>query len=167
VPIAIPSRRKYPWPFKESTVGRSVASTSPSASIEKCRNVSRTGARVVTAPGQVLENATIVIRNGLITAVGANVRPPAGARVWELKGQTVYPGFIDAHADLAGCHAQDVGERGRRRITLPAMAQLADGELTTRELAAAGCDGERHIKQFILPFEFAIRGVGQHVRSDR
>jgi imidazolonepropionase-like amidohydrolase len=58
------------------------------------------GARVVTAPGQVLENATVVIRNGLITAVGANVRPPAGARVWELKGQTVYPGFIDAHADL-------------------------------------------------------------------
>ncbi len=59
-----------------------------------------TGARVVTAPGQVLDNATIVIRNGLITAVGANVQAPAGARVWDLKGQTVYPGFIDAHADL-------------------------------------------------------------------
>ena len=58
------------------------------------------GARVVTAPGQVLENATVVIRNGLITAVGSNVQPPAGARVWQLKGQTVYPGFIDAHADL-------------------------------------------------------------------
>ena len=59
-----------------------------------------TGARVVTAPGQVLERATIVIRNGVITAVGANVQPPAGARVWDLSGQTVYPGFIDAHADL-------------------------------------------------------------------
>lgn len=58
------------------------------------------GARVVTAPGQVLENATIVVRNGLITAVGRDVRPPAGARVWQLAGQTVYPGFIDAHADL-------------------------------------------------------------------
>ncbi|HEX5580071.1 MAG TPA: amidohydrolase family protein [Gemmatimonadaceae bacterium] len=58
------------------------------------------GARVVTAPGQVLENATVVIRDGLITAVGPNVRAPAGARVWNLAGQTVYPGFIDAHADL-------------------------------------------------------------------
>jgi imidazolonepropionase-like amidohydrolase len=58
------------------------------------------GARVVTAPGQVLDNATIVIRNGLITAVGAGVTAPAGARVWDLKGLTVYPGFIDAHADL-------------------------------------------------------------------
>ncbi len=58
------------------------------------------GARVITAPGQVLNNATIVIRDGLITAVGSNVPTPAGARVWDLKGQTVYPGFIDAHADL-------------------------------------------------------------------
>jgi len=58
------------------------------------------GARVVTAPGQVLENATVVIRNGLIAAVGAGMAAPAGARVWDLKGLTVYPGFIDAHADL-------------------------------------------------------------------
>jgi len=60
------------------------------------------GARVVTAPGQVLTNATIVVRNGLITAVGAGLTPPAGARVWDLKGLTVYPGFIDAAADLGG-----------------------------------------------------------------
>ena len=58
------------------------------------------GARVVTAPGQVLDNATIIIQNGLVTAVGQNVQAPPGARVWDLKGQTVYPGFIDAHADL-------------------------------------------------------------------
>ena len=60
------------------------------------------GARVVTAPGQVLTNATVVIRNGLITAVGAGMAAPAGARVWDLKGLTVYPGFIDASADLGG-----------------------------------------------------------------
>jgi imidazolonepropionase-like amidohydrolase len=60
------------------------------------------GAKVVTAPGQVLNNATVVIRNGLIQAVGAGMAPPAGARVWDLKGLTVYPGFIDASADLGG-----------------------------------------------------------------
>ncbi|MCE9602798.1 MAG: amidohydrolase family protein [Gemmatimonadetes bacterium] len=58
------------------------------------------GARVVTGPGQMLDSATIVIRDGIITAVGRNLRAPAGARVWDLKGLTVYPGFIDAHADL-------------------------------------------------------------------
>ncbi|MEX0890745.1 MAG: amidohydrolase family protein [Gemmatimonadota bacterium] len=59
-----------------------------------------TGARIVVAPGRVLENATLVIRNGLIEAVGTNVQVPADARVWDMTGQTLYPGFIDAHADL-------------------------------------------------------------------
>lgn len=58
------------------------------------------GARVVTAPGRTLDNATIVIRNGLIQSVQAGGTPPAGARVWDLSGYTVYPGFIDAHAEL-------------------------------------------------------------------
>ncbi len=68
-----------------------------------------TGARVVTAPGQVLEGATIVIRDGMIRAVGRNLPAPPGARVWDLSGQTVYPGFIDAHADLG---MDDVPEGG-------------------------------------------------------
>lgn len=59
-----------------------------------------TNARVVTAPGQVMENATVVVRNGYIEAVGSNVSVPAGARVQDLAGHSVYPGFIDAHADL-------------------------------------------------------------------
>ncbi|MEZ4417375.1 MAG: amidohydrolase family protein [Gemmatimonadota bacterium] len=67
------------------------------------------GARVVTAPGQVLDNATIVIRDGLIQQVGRNLQAPAGARVWDLSGLTVYPGFIDAHADLGMDEAGDVG----------------------------------------------------------
>ncbi len=70
------------------------------------------GARVVTAPGQVLTNATIVVRNGLIAAVGAGMAPPAGARVWDLKGLTVYPGFIDASADLGGDAPPQGGDVG-------------------------------------------------------
>ncbi|WP_306521417.1 amidohydrolase family protein [Gemmatimonas sp.] len=70
------------------------------------------GARVVTAPGQVLDNATIVVRNGVITAVAAGAPAPAGARVWDLKGLTVYPGFVDAHADLGGDAPQQGGDVG-------------------------------------------------------
>lgn len=54
------------------------------------------GATVVTAPGQVLENATVVFRNGLITAVGPNVQIPADARRIEGDSLFVYAGFIDA-----------------------------------------------------------------------
>ncbi len=71
-----------------------------------------TGARVVTAPGRVLENATIVIRDGIIQAVGRDLEAPAGARVWELSGQTVYPGFIDAHADLGMDEVPEGGDVG-------------------------------------------------------
>lgn len=70
------------------------------------------GARVVTAPGQVLENATIVIRNGLIVSVARDQAAPRGARVWDLKGQTVYPGFIDAHADLGVGEVPQGGDVG-------------------------------------------------------
>ena len=59
-----------------------------------------TNARVVQAPGRVLNNATIVIRDGIIKEVSRDGEAPAGARIWDLSGHTVYPGFIDAHADL-------------------------------------------------------------------
>ena len=69
------------------------------------------GARVVTGPGQVMENATIVIRDGLIQSVGRG-QAPAGARVWDLTGLTVYPGFIDAHADLGMDAVPEGGDVG-------------------------------------------------------
>lgn len=52
-------------------------------------------ARLVPAPGKIVENATLVLRDGIIEGVG-NVRIPPDARVWDMKGMTVYPGFIDA-----------------------------------------------------------------------
>jgi imidazolonepropionase-like amidohydrolase len=53
-------------------------------------------ARVVVEPGHVLPKATVVIRDGLIVAVGADVPVPLDAAVTDGKGLTVYPGFIDA-----------------------------------------------------------------------
>jgi|SRR5690606_19818477 len=70
-----------------------------------------TGARIVVAPGRVLENATLVVRNGIIEAVGRNVAVPPDARVWRMEGQTLYPGFIDAHADLGLSSAPGEGEQ--------------------------------------------------------
>lgn len=58
-----------------------------------------TNATIVTEPGRSLENATLVIRNGVIEAVGRNARIPADARIWDMEGKTIYPGFIDAHSE--------------------------------------------------------------------
>jgi hypothetical protein len=49
-----------------------------------------TGARIVVAPGKVIENGTLVMRDGRITAVGADVVVPTGARVWKLDGRSIY-----------------------------------------------------------------------------
>ncbi len=59
-----------------------------------------TNARIVTVSGAAIDKGTIVIRNGLIDAVGANVMPPADAQVFDATGLTVYPGFIDALSGL-------------------------------------------------------------------
>jgi imidazolonepropionase-like amidohydrolase len=59
-----------------------------------------TGARLVLAPGQVVENGTLVMKDGVIVAAGAGVKVPAGARVWSLPGRTIYAGFIDAASSL-------------------------------------------------------------------
>lgn len=64
-----------------------------------------TGAKIVVKPGTVIDSGTIVIRNGLIEAVGANVAVPPDARVWDLKSNVVYAGFIDANLVLGGSNA--------------------------------------------------------------
>lgn len=71
------------------------------------------GVRVVTAPGEVLKSGTVVIRDGIIEAVGADVDVPPDAHVVEFERDeeqppvTVYPGLIDPYLPLA---AGDEGE---------------------------------------------------------
>ena len=60
------------------------------------------GAKVVVKPGETIENGTVVIRDGFIVAVGKDIKAPADARVWEMKGLTIYAGFIDPYLTLAG-----------------------------------------------------------------
>ena len=59
-----------------------------------------TNARIETVTKGTIEKGTIVIRDGLIEAVGANVTPPGDARVVDLAGRTVYPGFLDLTSSM-------------------------------------------------------------------
>ena len=56
-------------------------------------------ARIVVAPGREISKGTLVIRDGVIEAAGDNVSTPADARVWNLEGLTLYPGFIDLYSE--------------------------------------------------------------------
>jgi imidazolonepropionase-like amidohydrolase len=61
-----------------------------------------TNAKVVPAPGKAIEKGTIVVRDGVVVAVGAAaaVAVPADAVVVDLTGKTVYPGLIDPYVTL-------------------------------------------------------------------
>ena len=71
-----------------------------------------TDARVVQAPGQVLESATVVVRDGLIEAVGPDVEVPYDARRIAGDSLVVYAGFIDGLSH-AGVDMPDDEEEGR------------------------------------------------------
>ena len=58
------------------------------------------GGRVITVAGAVLEDGTVVLRDGLIEAVGSGIRPPADARVIDVKGLTLTPGIIDGFGGI-------------------------------------------------------------------
>jgi imidazolonepropionase-like amidohydrolase len=60
-----------------------------------------TGVRVFDGT-RVIPSATVVVEGGRITAVGPEVRPPAGAEVIGGAGKTLLPGFIDAHTHSFG-----------------------------------------------------------------
>jgi imidazolonepropionase-like amidohydrolase len=61
-----------------------------------------TGVRLIDGTGRpAVENATVVITNGRVEAVGgANLKGPAGATVVNLSGKTIVPGLINAHGHL-------------------------------------------------------------------
>src|SRR4051812_49663825 len=71
-------------------------------------------ARVVLSPGRAIERGTIVVRDGVIVAVGGSgdVTAPPDARVWDLSGEVVYPGLIDAYSELGETAAPASGPRG-------------------------------------------------------
>lgn len=80
------------------------------------------GAKIVTVSGDTIPNGTVLIRDGVIQAVGATVTIPTDAVVTDGTGLTVYPGFIDmassapleaaAPAAPAGGRAGGGGGRG-------------------------------------------------------
>ncbi|MBC7895044.1 MAG: amidohydrolase family protein [Cytophagaceae bacterium] len=102
------------------------------------------GATIVDATGAPpLADATIVIRDGRIAAIGrrASVAIPPGARVVDVRGKTIVPGLWEMHA-----HASQIEW---------APAYLAAGVTTARDMGGEG--------GFLFPFRDAIdagRGLG-------
>ena len=82
------------------------------------QNYAIKNARIVTVTGPEIPNGNILIQNGKITAVGANIKIPSNATVIDAKGLTAYPGLIDPHTGMglqeisSVAATQDVTELG-------------------------------------------------------
>jgi imidazolonepropionase-like amidohydrolase len=104
------------------------------------------GAKIVTVSGAPIASGTLVIRNGLIEAVGASIETPADARVIDGNGLTVYPGLIDmgnsAGVDLqvnrqqpATLRTTEEAERWKRELIFKPEVNAADHLQDAPELA--------------------------------
>ena len=78
-------------------------------------------ARIVTVSGPVIAKGTVILKNGLIEAVGENVAVPADAWVVDGEGMTVYPGLIDALSTVGMPGAAPAGGRAGRGGATPAQ----------------------------------------------
>lgn len=93
-----------------------------------------TNATIITAPGQVIENGTLVIRNGIIEAIGSDAEPPADARIWDLGGKTIYPGFIDPYSGVGMQEPREELDRGNQSWNVQLRAHLrAESEYNPEE----------------------------------
>ncbi|MDP3353146.1 MAG: amidohydrolase family protein, partial [Flavobacteriaceae bacterium] len=59
-----------------------------------------TNAKIYVTPTEIVENATLLIQDKKVVAVGTNVKIPNNTNVIDLKGKYIYPSFIDMYTDF-------------------------------------------------------------------
>jgi len=94
-----------------------------------------TGATVHTVTDGTLENATVLVRDGTIEAVGTDVDVPSDARVIDGEGMHVTPGIIDAHSHIA---ADAINEGAVSVSSMVGIRDVLDPNDETIYRAAAG-----------------------------
>ena len=106
---------------KTLRVAAVVSATVFSAALQ-AQTVAITGGKVYPISGPPIENGTVVITNGKIAAVGANVAIPGGAQRIDATGKIVTPGFVNSSTQLgvqeisAVQDTRDASARGKDNI---------------------------------------------------
>jgi imidazolonepropionase-like amidohydrolase len=94
------------------------------------QTIAITGGTVHPVSGPRVENATVLVKDGAIVAVGPNVTVPAGARVIDARGKVVTPGLFNAGTQLGLTEISAVQSNNEGR--------LADNEVAAAFNVAAG-----------------------------
>jgi imidazolonepropionase-like amidohydrolase len=112
-------------------------------------------AKIVPVSGPVISKGTVIIRNGLIEAVGENPPLPPDAWIVDGEGMTVYPGLIDALSTVGMPGAAPVAATagrggGRGQTTTPPVAQPAPVTTTTAAPPARGPEDRPNTSSWVL-----------------
>lgn len=78
-------------------------------------------ATILTVSHGTIEHGSILIRNGKIAEVGASIKAPKDAQVFDAAGQYVIPGIIDCHSHIAVD-----GNVNEGSISVSSMVNIAD-----------------------------------------
>ena len=135
--------RRTAWVLALSV--RPLASQTPTRAADTSGVIAIKAGRLIDGRGGApVTNAVVLVRGERIQAVGANLPIPAGARVIDLSGATVLPGFIDCHTHITMAPGES-GDQFRRSfvdaaIMAPtyAKATLDAGFTTIRDLGSSG-----------------------------
>jgi hypothetical protein len=71
-------------------------------------------ANIVIEPGNILNDATLLIQKGKIIGVGNALNIPSDAIVYDVQGQYIYPSFIDAYTDYGQADTKSAAPVNRR-----------------------------------------------------
>jgi imidazolonepropionase-like amidohydrolase len=106
-------------PFADTQI-RGQAPVQPNAAAAV---VALRGGTVLTVTKGTIPNGTVILRDGKISAVGANIAIPPGAQVIDTTGQFVTPGLIDAHSHIAN---DAINEGGTTVSSMTGMEDVLD-----------------------------------------
>lgn len=122
----------------------------------------RAGHLIDVEQGTALANQVILVEDGAITAVGADVAIPDGAEVIDLSDSVVLPGLIDAHTHLAltelpGADINDFGSYYYTSLIEPTAFRAVQGVAQARSLLEAGFTTVRDVGNNGLYGDVALR----------
>ncbi|MGH9736890.1 MAG: amidohydrolase family protein [Candidatus Acidiferrales bacterium] len=118
-----------PTTFAQSQSGLTESAGLAPAGEPRCFAI--VGARIVTVSGATIDKGTVVLKGGMVTAVGTGVAVPPEAAVIDGTGLTVYPGLIDAGTTVGLPTTESAGQPAARargpRSASPAPAKMSLG----------------------------------------
>ena len=96
---------------RPASAGQTVGMTAPVSPLSASTTLAITGGHVVPVSSPPIPGGTVLVKDGVISAVGKDIAIPSDARVVDASGSWVLPGFVEAHGHL-GVHEDGEGWSG-------------------------------------------------------